>query len=347
VGKNLFQILEENGINLTQSGERWVARCPFHEGDRSPSFTIYPNETYFCFGCRSWGDAVKFLVEYKHMPPDAAMDYVGQEYRTKKQKHVIKVRDTAKVWPFLYDVAERYHQNLLNTPGAWTYLKTRGLSDATIFKYKIGYTDGSVLDIQNSLEYSLAVEYGVINSNGYELLSHRITIPNIPKEGLCDFIIGRTVTHDRIKYLGIKTPKPIMGLHDAWISPVLFIVEGQFDWLLLREWGFPSIAIGGTHVTSTNLMILKQRNVVIVPDNDAAGISAALSLKTKLGTKSIVLDYTSMGIKDIGEVGLKADAQKEFTKLVKEQVPWVSNTSSLILAGLFPVFSVVKALVLT
>ncbi len=42
-------------------GNKWVARCPLpdHE-DRSPSFTVYPDEGgWFCYGCLRGGDVVE------------------------------------------------------------------------------------------------------------------------------------------------------------------------------------------------------------------------------------------------------------------------------------------------
>lgn len=42
-------------------GERKQTLCPFHE-ERTPSFFIYPNNTYYCFGCGEHGNAVDFLV---------------------------------------------------------------------------------------------------------------------------------------------------------------------------------------------------------------------------------------------------------------------------------------------
>jgi hypothetical protein len=43
-------------------GDKWVARCPLpdHHEDRSPSFTVYPNEGgWFCYGCLRGGDVVE------------------------------------------------------------------------------------------------------------------------------------------------------------------------------------------------------------------------------------------------------------------------------------------------
>lgn len=39
---------------------RYAARCPFHS-EKDGSFTVYPNNTYYCFGCHEGGDAIEFV----------------------------------------------------------------------------------------------------------------------------------------------------------------------------------------------------------------------------------------------------------------------------------------------
>lgn len=348
MSKNLVEVLTEYGLALKPSGVRFIAKCPFHGGgDRTPAFTIYPNETYFCFVCEVWGDSVKFLVEKQGMTPDQAMEYVGQDYRQTKRKTTIKIKDTARTWPFLYEVAERYHENLFATPGALHYVKSRGLSLETIKKYKLGYTDGGVLNLQWAEEIKMAQDYGVLSDKGYEILSHRIIIPNIPETGMCDAMIGRTVINDKIRYLNIRTPKVFYGLYDAWAAPMMFVTEGHFDWLVLREWGYPSIVVGGTHLKDIDIAILKQRNIVIIPDNDAEGIKAGLRLKNKVGAGAMILDYSSMGVKDIGEAATQEGMKEQFEKIVREQVEWPFDTSNQVLAKLYPILSLSTQLQLT
>src|SRR6185369_6639079 len=93
MSKTLQEVLEENNIQTFESSNgRRVANCPFHEGDRHPSFTLYPNETYYCFGCKAWGNPVKFLVDYKKMDTASAIAYVGVAYDLPRaEKRVIKV----------------------------------------------------------------------------------------------------------------------------------------------------------------------------------------------------------------------------------------------------------------
>lgn len=337
MAKSLLDILKENEISVHERGRRWVASCPFHEGDRNPSFTIYNDETYFCFGCRVWGDAVKFLVDYRGWPYSQAAEYVGKVYEP-KVRSIVKVNKKSSIYNLLSNVTTVYHKFLLENSGAVAYLKSRGLTVKTIKDFKIGYTDGAVLNLDET-SWPLAVASGVIRNDGQETLSHRITIPNIVDKDNVDYIVGRTVNNDRSKYLGIKTPKPIYGLADAWHSPILFLVEGQFDWLILKQWEFPAISVGGSNVTKFNLTILQERRVVIVPDNDKVGLTFAKNLSEKL-PKSMILDYSSMNVKDIGEAGISGDEAKEaFMEIVKERVNWISSMSPQTLRKSFPSLS--------
>ena len=316
--KTLVEILSENNIDLFEHGDKWVAHCMFHKGDRDPSFTIYPNNTYYCFACGAWGNPVKFLVEYKGLTAKEALEIVGEEYDLPKaEKRAIKVKNLLKTSRFLFEAAEIYHQYLMEQPGPIKYLLERGLTQETIQKYMLGYTDGAVLQLNFASETEMANEVGLINKNGYEVLSHRIVIPNIVDKAYCDFMIGRTVINDKIKYLGLRMPKPIMGFYDVRNSPILFLVEGNFDFLILRQWGYSAIVMSGSHITKFNYRLLKDKLLVIVPDNDEAGQKASQEVKRNIPS-SIIIDYKSLGVKDIGELATKEGGQEAFSKIVQE-----------------------------
>jgi DNA primase len=349
LSKTLLDIIEEEKFELTQRNEKWVMVCPFHKGDHDPSFTIYPTGTYYCWGCEAWGDALKFLVEYKSWTTKEALDYLGDDYKLQKQdkSQIIKIKNLSLMWKFIYNVAEDYHQYLLKTTGPINYLVSRGLEPKIIQHYKLGYTDGRVLKLFYAWERQMAFEAGITNKNGYEALSHRITIPNlINSREDADFLIGRTVVNDRIKYLGIRVPKPLFGYFEVRYSPILFIVEGQIDWLLLRQWGYPAVNLSGHHLPKYFYNLLKDKFLVIVPDYDEnnVGQNAAQSLHKEF-PKSTVLDYSryrKAGLSlDIGELALQDNAKDKFDEAVMEHL-WNIPISPMDWASYLPISSAQK-----
>ena len=345
MAKTLTEVLIENGLEPKESGGgRKVIPCPFHKGDNEASFTIYPTETYFCFGCEKWGDAVQFLVDFKDIDYKEALEIVGLDYKTPKSEkaQVIKVKNPSRTYKFLFDVVMEYHEFLMLTPGAMNYLEKRGLSKDTIVRYRLGYSDGRVLALQSAFEMEMAVEIGLVNKGGYEMMSHRITIPNLTEEGHCDFIMGRTVTNDKVKYLGARMPKPIHGFFEVRHSPILFVVEGQLDWLTLRQWGYPAVAVSGTHMTKANEALLADKKLVIVPDLDESGVgmNAAESMQRKFGENAVILDYSELRKPneklDVSSLAEYPGGEYLFNTIVREQLPWITYMSKRILTKWFP-----------
>src|SRR5919202_1019762 len=72
------------GIELKPSGVRLVGACPFH-AERTPSFTIYADTSYYCFGCMATGDVIDL---HEHL-----------------ENHSAK-------WTALVDLAQRYNVEL-------------------------------------------------------------------------------------------------------------------------------------------------------------------------------------------------------------------------------------------
>jgi DNA primase len=61
-------------VPLRQSGERRVARCPFHD-DQKPSFVVFPaTGTFHCFGCGAHGDVIAFLMRVEQVSFKEALD---------------------------------------------------------------------------------------------------------------------------------------------------------------------------------------------------------------------------------------------------------------------------------
>ena len=58
---SLSDIAEGYGLALKRRGKSLVALCPFHQ-EKTPSFTIFPDGHYHCFGCKASGDVIAFVM---------------------------------------------------------------------------------------------------------------------------------------------------------------------------------------------------------------------------------------------------------------------------------------------
>lgn len=63
--------------HLSKSYGRFCGLCPFHE-ERTPSFTIYPDNHYFCFGCKASGDSISYYMKKMNKNFKEAVYELGQ-----------------------------------------------------------------------------------------------------------------------------------------------------------------------------------------------------------------------------------------------------------------------------
>ena len=60
--KSLLDVLAECSITVKESySGRSVGHCPFHTGDNTPSFTVYPGDTYYCLVVEHGATLLNFL----------------------------------------------------------------------------------------------------------------------------------------------------------------------------------------------------------------------------------------------------------------------------------------------
>jgi DNA primase len=72
---NLLALLQAEGYQPQQRGSVWLMCCPFHHED-SPSFTIYRDNHYHCYGCGLHGDVVNFIRQQRGLSFIAACQYL-------------------------------------------------------------------------------------------------------------------------------------------------------------------------------------------------------------------------------------------------------------------------------
>ena len=75
---SLASIVNAAGIELRHNGNRYVGLCPFH-ADKTPSFFVFPNNRFKCFGCGEHGDVINFVQKFYNLSFKDALKHLGIE----------------------------------------------------------------------------------------------------------------------------------------------------------------------------------------------------------------------------------------------------------------------------
>lgn len=167
--------------------------CPFHN-DRTPSFFIYPSNTYYCFGCSAHGDPITFVMEYLGMSFVEAVKYLNNDLDTDvkipefkkvevEKKHIVKeVANSQLLLSFMSEIITSLDINDFNR--VEEYLNKRKLSLVDFGWSKDGggfYLNGEPILVP--------LPKGTANKNTYEIYNH------IKKELLKEFSLEEIQEH--------------------------------------------------------------------------------------------------------------------------------------------------------
>jgi Protein of unknown function (DUF3987)/CHC2 zinc finger len=91
------------GIEIRQSGERWMGRCPIHDEQTGEAFVIYPDDRWQCFGrCSKQGDVIDLEKElHGGTLAEAArrldLDGIPKTFSSRKQEIPFTVQRTGNI----------------------------------------------------------------------------------------------------------------------------------------------------------------------------------------------------------------------------------------------------------
>ena len=147
-------------------------------------------------------------------------------------------------------------------------------------------------------------------------MAGRVVVPEI-REGQPVWLVGRTLDSQPAvpRYLGLPGRKPLLGWEAAKDSAEVFVVEGVFDWLTLLNWGYPSVALVGTHAGPEVVKMLTAfERVYLTLDNDEAGRAAAETLAQVIGRRAVIVSPPR--VKDVAELATVPDGLRIFARTV-------------------------------
>ena len=329
--------------DLRRYGRMLNGRCPLPDhDDRDPSFVVYTDgQTFYCFGCNCGGDVFAFLQLVEHLNfRDAIARLEGAAFRsqrdvavpilrsgapslkTKKNKdEMSSLNPSEEHIQLLTAAASVYHASLLTNREMLEYVLGRGITLETIKRFRLGYATGENLAKYFRFRHwnlQAARELGFVNDHG-EFFQKRIIIPEL-RNMQAIYLTGRkTVEFQRVKYLGLPgTPKPLCGLEMARSSRDVFLCEGAFDMLTLVQWGYPALALLGSHLKAewVDELAFAER-IFIMTDSDEPGRAAAQKLAEIFRERAIIVPPLPQ-VKDVNELATQPDGQEVFARLVAQ-----------------------------
>jgi DNA primase len=273
-------------MKVEASGKNYKARCPFHN-EKTPSFFISSERgTYYCFGCSAKGDIFSFVEHFEGTDFLGSLKILAERAGVELSSYKNKEKDKTSI---LYEIMEEatsfFEINFAKNNEARSYLLNRGLNDASIKNFRVGYAPESwtsVLDhlIKKGYRKEDIEIVGLIkkkDSRHYDRFRGRIMFPISDSSGRVIAFSGRIfsaqggsatggkeVDFEQAKYLNSPdTPlfnksNILFGIDKAKTSirsrDYSIVVEGQFDVILSHQAGFTNtVAVSGTAFTDSTL----------------------------------------------------------------------------------------------
>jgi DNA primase len=136
-------------VKLTRKGRIFWGLCPFHK-EKSPSFKV-DNErrNYKCFGCGEGGSAFKWLMDIEGLSFREAVEKLAGEAAVELPQWTPEDEARERKKKSLYEIIETacaFFEQQLRAPNgarARDYFTSRGLDDAAIAQFRLGYAPDS------------------------------------------------------------------------------------------------------------------------------------------------------------------------------------------------------------
>lgn len=329
-------------VPLKKKGSSYFGLCPFHN-EKSPSFSVSRDkQMYYCFGCGAGGNVFTFLMEYENFSFPEALKYLaeraGMELPEEELNEEAKrAMDEKARLREMNKLSANYFYYLLHSKRGQkglAYLKDRGITDATIKHFGLGYSDIYNDDLYRFLKSKGYSDEDLKDSalvtiderrGGSDKFWNRVMFPIMDVNNRVIGFGGRVMGDGSPKYLNSKETKlfdksrNLYGLNFARSSrkKEIILCEGYMDVISMHQAGFTNaVAALGTAFTSGHGTLLKRytENVILSFDSDEAGqraILRAIPILKEAGLMVRVLDLTPYKDPDEFIKGLGAQALEE------------------------------------
>jgi len=263
-----------------RSGAEYAGLCPFHN-EKTPSFTVNDKKGFFyCFGCHEKGSAIDFVMKTEGLSFPETVEKLAREVNLPVPVATPAERERADRAATLQQVVEMaavWFQKQLRLPvgrQGLDYLRGRGLSDATIDDFRLGFApdsrDGLIAALKReNVPLDKIVEAGLAirpddGREPYDRFRGRVMFVINDRRGRAIAFGGRVMGTGEPKYLNSpETPLFHKGANlycldrarqAATRDQPVIVAEGYMDVIALHGAGFTgAVAPLGTALTEGQL----------------------------------------------------------------------------------------------
>ncbi len=345
---------------------RMEGLCPFHD-ERTPSFGIDPvQKVYYCFGCQASGDVFTFVQETEGVDFKAALELLAERYNVELQREQEDPRaeESRRRRERLLELLKRtagYYERYLwessEAERAREYLKGRGLQEATLREFRVGYAPSAwdrVLLASRRGGFSEQELYATglaqrSKQNGqlYDRFRGRIMFPLADVRGRVLGFGARAMREDqKPKYLNTSDNDVYhKGLHlygadlaraHATKAGSVILCEGYTDVIALHQAGMRNaVGLMGTALTGEQVGELARmaQTVLLALDADSAGQEAMLRASGLAAKRSLELRVVPLPEGADPADLIQRDGPQAITAAVERSVPFVRFRAERVLAN--------------
>lgn len=336
-------------VNLTPAGKNFKGKSPFKQ-ERTPSFYVSPDKgLYHCFSTGKGGDMFTFVQEMEGLDFKGSLKVLADKAGVSLTNFNPKEKEEKdKLYDIMEDATKVFEDFLSKDKEVLEYIKNRGIEEATIKDFRIGYVPlgwrglyDKLKDKYSDKDLALVGLVKITEKGAYDTFRDRIMFPICDSSGRIIAFSGRIFKDDGKSGKYVNSPDtPLFNKSDVlfaidkaknYIRKYNFttIVEGQFDVISLHQAGFKNtVAVSGTALADSvvgkdkqvnNLGVIKRlsNNLVLAFDSDSAGVNAAkrsAHIAMSLGMDVKIVDITEG--KDPADF-LKDFGKEEWSKILK------------------------------
>ena len=291
-------------VSLKRKGGNYFGLCPFHN-EKSASFSVSSGkQMYYCFGCGAGGNVFTFIMNYENYSFGEAIkmlaDKAGVQLPEFEDSRENRERESRR--QKLLDInkeAANYFYFQLRSPQVGVgmdYFRRRMLSEETMKKFALGYSNKTSNDLCNYLKHK-GFSDELIRESGVAVFNEKYGMSDkfwnrvmFPIQDINHRVIGfggRVLGEGEPKYLNSpETPvfdksRNLYGMNFARTARKnnIILCEGYMDVIAMHQAGFTqAVASLGTSFTSGQANLIRRyvENVILSYDSDGAGVKAAL-----------------------------------------------------------------------